>query len=313
MRLPSEEFLAGLSAQFDRSMAGGTLVCDADGPAYVAAATAKTLDTALRRFWKLILEQQFLAHCTGTRVHLTAAGGAKAYRDTYPTMKPYQGQRKGKAKPALLEPLRRAVADVHERGGAPEGIDVILHTFFEADDGMMMDAYAMQDKAIIRSDDKDLRMTIYPYWEIDTACVSRIEGGFGYLKEAYTPSGQFKLKGHGRKFFLAQWLGGDTADNIRGIDRFNGKLCGMKTAFDILHPITDEDEAIDMILEAYAKIKQNPLAEAEVLWMRRTPTDNAAQYLLSRDLRPAFRQWIIELDAYHEALLQKRREGDYDE
>ena len=56
---------------------GRVLLLDGDGPCYQATATAKKLDTAMRRFEQQVLEYMFLAKCESARVHLTPKGCAR--------------------------------------------------------------------------------------------------------------------------------------------------------------------------------------------------------------------------------------------
>ena len=291
---------------FPDAVPGRALLLDGDGAAYRAAATAKTLPTVVKRFITEVLTDQFITGAQEVRIHLTAAGGAKAGRSLYPTAKPYQGNRKGKSKPPLLEPLRELLgtpAAVEQYGVPPEWY-INLHRFWEADDGLMQDALVYGDRGVMKSDDKDLRITPGPYWEIDRGRLDVIDNRYGWIADAYTEGGKLKVKGHGTKFFWAQMLMGDSADHVRGIHKLNGKLCAEAGALDFLSKIEDEDEAANQILWAYAKIGQDALAEAQVLWLRRTESDCAHRYLTELNLDPALRKWVDDLHAYHTALIQ---------
>ena len=116
------EFLDGLPSQFDKTVQGRVLLLDGDFLAYSAAATVKTLPTALRRFHTLIETERFLTGATEVRVHLTARGCTKCNRYLYPTVIKYQDNRKSKPKPPLLEPLRMATQNYEW----PEHIRVFL-------------------------------------------------------------------------------------------------------------------------------------------------------------------------------------------
>ena len=91
--------LGTLESQFQSAVPNRVLLLDGDGAAYRAAATAKTLPTAFKRFVTEVLTDMFNTQSQLVRVHLTGAGGAKANRGLYPAAKPYQGNRQGKAKP----------------------------------------------------------------------------------------------------------------------------------------------------------------------------------------------------------------------
>ena len=275
------------------------LILDADGAAYRACSSAKTLPTALRRFCTEVLEYQFLTNSTDVRAHLTASGGFKGGRGLVQAFKPYQGNRAGKAKPALLEPLRELL-------GSPAAVDmglpaewfVCLNRYWEADDACTMDSYVLRDKGLVVSDDKDLRMTPYPYWELSLGAASTIPNRFGYIRNA---DKTYPI-GHGTKYFWLQMLMGDTADNIRGLDRLDGRLCGQVGAMDFLSGVECENEAANKVLWAYARNGQDPLCEAQLLWMRRFQEDCAYTYLMELDLDASLRTWLKQLHAYHIAI-----------
>lgn len=286
------------------------MILDADGPAYRAVTTAKTLPTAMRRFVQHVLELQFLTNCTEVRLHLTAKGSKKAHRKHYPTHWVYQEKRSESPKPPLLEPLRMAVFDSYERGDGLIPVDwyVDMHHYWEADDGMIMDAVRFGDEAVIWSEDKDLRLTPGPYFEVKTGRTDYIENRFGWIGEDYTPAGKLKVIGHGTKFFWAQMLMGDSADRVRGLDKLDGKNIAEAGTLEFLSGFTDESAAANAVLSAYVRHGQNPLAEAECLWLRRSQEDSAFRYIMELDLLPPLRTWLTELHAYHQAVLNLRLE-----
>lgn len=287
---------------FESTVPGTVLLSDGDGPAYRAAATAKTLPTAYRRFIQEILAEQFVTKTATAEVYLTASTAKKADRELYPTFKPYQGNRNGKKKPALLEPLRQYLANDPE--GLPEGMEVQMEHYWEADDRLIMRAHILGEHAVMRSDDKDLRLTPGPYYENSTASIDRISDRFGWIAEDFTPSGSLKIKGHGTAFFFAQLLHGDMADNVRGIDRLHGKLCGPVATLKYLSSVDSEDEAANRILWEYAKIGQDVLAEAQMLWLRRDEQDCAYRYLMELNLDQDLKVWLTKLNDYHREILQ---------
>lgn len=295
--MPFKHLTDGLGEQFDAPVQSRVLVLDADGAAYRAAATAKTLPTVVRRFVTEVLEYKYLTNAEHVHVHLTAADSLKAHRERIPAFKPYQGNRDGKSRPALLEPLRQLLADADARSAmhVPAEISVVYNTYWEADDTVMMDSYRYKDNAIVVSDDKDLRMTPYPYFDMDTSSILYTSNNYGTVWRRDTGC----LGGHGLAVFFVQMLMGDTADNIRGIDRLYGKLCGPARAIEFLEDCSTEQEAASKVLWAYAHNKQDVLAEAELLWMRRSSTDSAYQYLTELDLGSDLQGWLDSLRAYH--------------
>ena len=283
--------LPALDESFFRP-SSGILTLDADGLLYMAANGKAKLSTAIRTAKTLIFEMQFLTQCADVRAHLTRRGNFKAGRHLLLGVKPYQGNRKGKAKPPLLEPLREALAQPGVFN-EEEGVTVFLHEDVEADDAMMMDAYSIKDVKGW-SPDKDLQIMPCPLYDKETGQWDKITDRYGYIKAASTPSGTFKVKGHGTKFFWAQMLMGDTADNVKGILTLNRKQCGPKGAFDFLNEIDNENDAANLVLDAYHQINQNPLPEAAALWLLRAPHDTAPGYIWSLDLHQRNRDFIAD-------------------
>lgn len=279
---------SALADQFQSAVPGRTLIIDGDGPCYVAAATVKRLDTALRNFQQEILKRMFLTGASDCRIHLTSRDSDKHGRFRVKACKPYQGNRKHKSKPPLLEPLRELVAD---NSTWLDDYSVLLHRELEADDGMIQDAYRLGDNGVICSEDKDLRMTPYPYYEIDRGQVQPGQP-VGWVSIKHTPSGTPKLTGQGPLFFWAQMLMGDTADNVQGVSRYNGKLCGAVGAFDVLKDVTCINDAANIVLDAYREINQNAVAEGWLLWLTRWHKDNVIQYMRELNLTGANRDFI---------------------
>lgn len=278
------------------------LLLDGDGSCYKAAATVKKLDTAMRRLEQSILEYMFLAKCSTARVHITPDGCLKAGRGNLKGVKPYQGNRKGKEKPPLLELIRNSAAayfDNHKE------ITIIENKAIEADDGLMIDHYRMRNGVLV-SEDKDLLMSPYESWCVNTGKFLTLGKGdtFGYLTKTYTPSGTMKLKGKGTKFFWAQMLMGDTADNVQGLVSLYGKKCGGVAAFNLLDELSTESDAANAVLDAYRFIGQNPVPEAYALWLLRSEDDTAMQYISSLNLSDENRKFLEECyyrkDWYHD-------------
>jgi len=267
--------LSSLSPQFEGHVQGRTLILDGDGLCYRVAATVKRLDTAIRHYQQGVLTLLFLTRSQNATVHLTSKDSYKNGRFLLRTAKPYQGNRSGKQKPPLLEPLREAIT---LRENWLDEFTVVLHRELEADDGMIIEAHELREHGLIYSEDKDLRMTPWPYWDIESG-KHYDSAHFGWLHPKFTPSGTLKLIGQGRKFFWAQMLMGDTADNIQGVKRYMGKLCGPAAAFNALGKIECEHACANHVLDAYRAIGQNPLPEGHALWLLRCRTDSFQQYL----------------------------------
>lgn len=288
-----------LPEQFPPAVTGRILLLDSDFMAYQAAATVKNLDTAVRRFQTLVETQRFLVNAETVQVHLTPTGCTKLHRLWYPTVKPYQANRDGKAKPPLLQPLRNCIPTTEWESHWS------VHPWLdrEADDGLIMNAVLLGDRGIMCSGDKDLNLTPGPLWINDEGRIDYIEDRFGWIKRKELTS-QSKVVGHGTKFFWAQMLMGDQADNVQGIIRLNGKLCGAVGAYNALEGITTESDAAEFVLRAYVAAQQNPLAEAECLWLRRSLGDTAHAYLSELGLPDYIQQWLDSLHQYHQEIFQ---------
>lgn len=282
--------LSKLEPQFEGCVEGRTLILDADSACYQATADVAKYETAVRRFTTAIYEAMFLTKADHCRAHLTPKGCIKNNRHRVMGVKPYQGNRKGKNKPPLLEMLRDNAGGLF----APhEHIEVFGHYQYEADDAVMMDAYAIPN-SVVSSDDKDLNIVPCGLYVPFKASILYIDGRFGYLYLRKTAGGKVKVAGRGTSFFWFQMLAGDSADNVKGIISYKGKLCGEVTAFNLLKDIQDESEAANLVLDAYRAIRQNPLPEGWMLWLLRWPGDTIYEYFHELDLSEDNRDYITE-------------------
>lgn len=290
---------------FKNFILGRTVIIDGDDACYSCSAGAAKLSTAQKRFKTAIYVIMFLTKAQFARVHLTPKGCYKNGRHLLLGAKPYQGNRKGKPKPALLEMLRDTAVDVFKDD---TDVDVFPQMYYEADDACVMDAYTVQN-CIMWSKDKDLNLAPCTRYHIETGKELTITNRFGWIGSRFTESLKEKADGHGTKFFWLQMLMGDTADNVKGILKYNGKLCGELTALEILRNVETEDTAANLVLDAYRAINQNPVPEAEALWLLRSPDDSASGYIwslrLSDENRAFFsdcynRKWKMTQEEYNE-------------
>ena len=282
--------LGAVAEDFKGAIAGRTLIMDGDGPAYRAAATSKRLDTAIRRYHTDMLTQMFMTESQFLTVHLTASKSQKNGRGDIIATKPYQGNRSGKSKPPLLEPLRTALT--LPVNWLPD-MNVILHYELEADDGMIIQAHQLKEDGVIWSDDKDLRLTPWPYYEQKLGLVTG-SVSVGTTWKSYTPSGTLKIEGRADKFFWTQMLMGDTADNVTGIQKLNGRLCGPAAAFTALEDLHTLPDIANFVVDGYRAINQNVLAEGWLLWLLRHPHDSFWIYLRSCSLSPANVAFVVD-------------------
>lgn len=278
------------------SAKGRTLLLDGDPLCYVAVNNVVKLDTAIRRFEQDILEKMYLTGCDNVRVHLTPRGSKKNGRLLLNTVKPYQGNRVGVVKSPILEPLRSGAVGHLRHNNL---ITVLPQWEIEADDGLVIDSYSIPNSVLV-SIDKDLSLTPYEDYVLSDGIFRKLPEGdtFGYIKMKYwvTAKGnpRSKVVGKGTKFFFAQLLMGDAADNIKGIITVNGKACGAATAFKYLEDFTDESECADWVIKQYRRIHQNIIPEAEALWMLRSFDDSAYKYLTSLDVTAESRSYLTD-------------------
>lgn len=293
----TKKFLSNIKEDIDKYACGfesnsqRTLIMDGDASCYEVACTCTKIDTAIRRVHLKILEAMFLTDCSKARFHITPAGCKKAGRHNLIGEKPYQGNRAGKNKPPLLEPIRQAIQGLLK----DPNITVLPQYEYEADDGVMIDAYEsiLENKdCIVWSADKDLRSVPCAYYDIATGRIDCISDPFGYIGGSTTSTGIFKVVGHGRKFFWYQMLAGDTADNIRGIRSIQGSKIGSAKAFECIREETNESECANKVISWYRDIDQNPLPEAYMLWLLRYKDDSFIKYLKELDINQENKEFI---------------------
>jgi hypothetical protein len=249
---------------------------------------------------KVVVEKMMqMAGAEYCMMHLTPSLSDKGGRYDYAMLKEYQGNRKDKPKPRHLTTMRDWLA--HHYNGQQ-----YMHC--EADDGMAVAQYAaiaegQIEKSIIVTLDKDLRMV--PGYHLDwrTGTIRKYDG-FGQCqmetRETATGNKVTELKGHGTKWFWAQMLTGDTADNTQGLpgvtpaiyNKLLGaktdkvKPCGPVTAIAILDKLKDDAQALAVLKLLYKSYGEEVgfknwrdgspvtwaeafISEARLHWMRR--------------------------------------------
>ena len=151
-------------------------------------------------------------------VHTTGKNSTKGGRYKYAIQKEYQGNRKNLVKPIHLEAIRNRLTS---------DFPGVIHLTQEADDGLCQANWkAVQagtpELAVIVSKDKDLMQCMGWHMDWDTHELFEVSG-FGSLE--MTAKGN--LIGTGEKFFWAQMIMGDVADNIQGLPYMQGELANM--------------------------------------------------------------------------------------
>lgn len=285
-----------LGAQLEPPAPSDTvLLLDSDQHIYKAASTVKRLDTAIRRFYQLVLEEKFFTNAKEVRAYITPSDNFKCGRFLLPTIKPYQGQRATRTEIPLKAPLKaHLIANPDEY--AAQGIEIIFDYQQEADDLIIADSIAFGERGLVSSFDKDMNLCLGPKWNPELGTVSTIDDAYGWIE--YDKS-RGKVIGHGLAFMFAQCLMGDPADNVAGLTKYKGKNIGPAGAYEFLKDCTTEKEAANKVVSAYAEINQNFLAEMECLFLRRSSDDSAFRYihpLLEGDLQ----KWAEALHQYNE-------------
>lgn len=224
---------------------------------------------------------QRLAGASSYVCHTTPIGSTKGGRDDQAVQQEYQANRKGREQPEFLHAVRTFIGQ--ELNGRP-------HLDQEADDGLAQAAYGA-DGSVVCSKDKDLRMVPGLHLDMYTGEIVNVPtDSFGHieierkLKEDGTVKST-KLVGYGPKFFFAQVLMGDTADNIKGapavpgliiaehaptsayikainrgtqkhIDAITAKtsLCGPVMTYNLLEHATSAKEAFNLVKRVFVEL-----------------------------------------------------------
>jgi len=158
-----------------------------------------------------------LAGATDYVCHVTPTGSTKGGRDAQAIQQEYQATRKARDnKPEHLDTIRAFIT---------KELNGCAHMDQEADDGMAQAAYNATDPnlVVIASKDKDLCMVPGLHLMQDTGRIINVENKFGYIEIDDSKSSK-KLVGFGTKFFWAQLLMGDPADNIKGVPEVPGEV-----------------------------------------------------------------------------------------
>ncbi len=243
-------------------------ICHIDGDylAYFAAGGDEMpVGTARRVAAERIEAFREMSGSAKALVHLTAADSTKGDRFLAATVKPYQGQRSSGRRPknwaALRDYLENSEYVTFERK---------LWHDREADDGMALASFQARDpviQTVIATKDKDMRMLAGTHIDWTHYTLTEVPKG------TYELIGPYDGLVYGHKWFWLQMLQGDTADNIPGLPRLFGKLCGEKGAAKYLAGTTCNEEAMDRVEDAYidhyGERAHDAMAEqATLLWLR---------------------------------------------
>jgi len=291
--------LADLDAHDERTypdqVPGRVLHIDADFLAYqVSADGDKTFDEMKHNADVSVETLRLLAGAQATQLHLTPSQSNKGFRHVAAIQKEYQGNRRDREKPQLLNAVRTWM---HMDRGAQ------LHVVQEADDGLAQAMYRAEhlgtgDKTVLCSLDKDLLMVPGLHMDWHTGIISPVSDRrgdrFGWIALDRSKSSP-KVIGRGTKFFWAQMLMGDAADNIKGLPKMwtvkGFKPCGAVKTSEVLQTAKDDKtcfQAVRALYQLYgeqhgfthwetgapATWEEVFLSEARLLWMRRCSDEN---------------------------------------
>ena len=201
------------------------LQLDGDISSFYLAWTDETLAQNIEALKRHIEIKRLMAGCETINVHTTR--GAKAGREDAANVQQYQkGRDASKMTPEQLVKRKRV-----------DEIRQFLETYsnahtvpmpqweIEADDSMAIEQYALARKgqlSKIMTKDKDLNMIDGAHIDYDTYD-EWVNYGFGEIWLDRSGSSA-KLRGKGTKFFWAQMLMGDKADDIPGLPKLTGEL-----------------------------------------------------------------------------------------
>ena len=228
---------------------------------------------------------EHLRKCVGAETyvaHITPSGSDKGGRDAVALTKGYQDNRKDAVKPEHLQMVRSYIG---------EELPSIIHLDQEADDGMAQANYNAADSnlSVIVSKDKDLRIPPGLHYDFEADEIVDVDDPFGDIWVDRTKS-TAKVLGWGTKFFWAQLLMGDTADNIAGLPKDeNGKGVGPIAAHKLLEQCTDDWQCYRVCIWMWSGStfkwqnyrdghnttwQAHMIADMKLLWMRRTQDEN---------------------------------------
>lgn len=205
--------------KYPEQVPGRTAHVDADFLAYQVSYEkedeTKSLEDMQHNAEVVVDHLKKMAGAQHVHMHLTPATSDKGGRYDQAIQKPYQGNRVDKPKPRYLHIMRDWLAKKYPG---------TQHYHCEADDGMSSMQYAAilgghKELSVIVTKDKDLSMV--PGYHVDWA-TGQIRDFSGFGNVALNSKG--KLKGFGTKFFWAQMLIGDAADNTQGIPLVPGMV-----------------------------------------------------------------------------------------
>ena len=267
---------------------------DTDFACYrVAANMDETIEQCVKRVFNIAESRRRQAGANHAHMHLTV--GLKSGRVEMATVKPYQDKRNKHTNPELsyrVEKIRESIA-----GKSSQRLTPVVSHLIEADDNLRMhqiqqiEAHGI-DSSVMDSGDKDLWFT--EGWHMADDGSFYFVDGYGHTEYREVGNVKPKLVGEGTSWFWHQMIMGDGVDNIPGLPQISnvtldeyfplkkGKrkqdghgLCGESKAVGILAGVTDDEEALVRVWEAYTAYwgptaNEMLVEQAFLLWIRRT-------------------------------------------
>lgn len=227
-------------------------------------------------------------------LYITPPASTKGGRGDTAVSKEYQGNRKSRIKPEYLDAIRAYMG---------ESLPCKVALDREADDLLCQAMYWARDNDcpelhILCSRDKDLNMAPGYYWDYRDEQLMALDGEtFGYIELDRSKKSP-KIVGRGTKFFWAQCLMGDAADNILGLPSFfkddKDHKCGAVTTYKLLEDANSDKTCYNIIRDLYKESRHewihwkdnrrtnwgtNLYGDMRSLWMLRYPDDSIDTFL----------------------------------
>lgn len=192
---------------------------------------------------------------------LIALGGDTNFRDRLHLPRKYKGSREFAARPLALSEVKNLIASKYktEYSNDEEADDIISkYQFLSYQKVQENNGDVFKDRIVVCTLDKDARSTPGILHDPKTNETTFING-LGYVTRKLTASKKSKLYGVGRKWFYAQLLTGDKADDYFPCD-LRRKLTNNESksplitdlkCFNLLDPCTTDDECLKVIKDTY--------------------------------------------------------------
>jgi len=181
-------------------------------------------------------------------------GGSGNFRLSLPTPEIYKGNREGAIRPLLLKECRDYI---QKKYGAPviDGIEADDYLTMRQYEGWLNYKKTGKFNHIVASFDKDqvqcpglifntMRDSSERSWKHPTPWLIDDSMGEIWMEKA-------KVKGWGKKFFGYQMLFGDSSDNVKPYQCFDGIKFGETSAFQVISPCKDEKSMWEAIVRQY--------------------------------------------------------------